>query len=79
MGTYVKEFGRSWDVRTPRDSIHWVSQNWHVSMTADEISKEIIRRTKAKNGFTPEIIQECIAYALIIHEKRLKLYRMCTR
>lgn len=70
----VSEFGRKWNVKVPRGDIHWLSGQWHVSRSDDEIAADIRSRCTAP-GYTENLIQQSIAYALECHKRNRELYR----
>lgn len=73
---YAYEYGRRWNVKTPRGEIGWLIDRLHVGQSDDEVRQEIERRIPADNkAFTPAIRRECGEYALLRHAANCKLYK----
>lgn len=70
---YAYEFGKRWDIRTPRGDIRWLMGRVHVSASIEEITAMITERANGPN-FTPAIIRQCVAYALECHQQNRALY-----
>lgn len=70
----VQEFGIAWDVKTPRSDIRWLVNKMNVSVTLESVARRIKRRCKGP-GFTPEIIQQSMDYAKLLHSENIKTYR----
>lgn len=84
MTDTVEEYDRLWSVYTPRNSLARWMGNIHISVTDAEIEQMVrdqcARAPKTKKnqqgpGFTPEIVQECVDYALIVRRNHRALMR----
>ena len=73
---YAYEFGKRWDVKTPRFAIKHHMGRIHVSTRAEDIERDIIAAIDRQNNpeYTPKIRRECVRYALLCHEKNRELY-----
>ena len=68
MGKFAYEYGRRWNLKTPRRSIKWI---------LEEVLTDIRARIAAQGSadFTPTIVRQCEEYARIVHERNGALYR----
>lgn len=72
---YAYEYGRRWNVKTPRNDIGWIVDQHHVGESEENIKQEIERRIPKDNpAFTESIRKQCIEYALLRHKKNYELY-----
>lgn len=77
---YAYEFGKRWNVKTPRASIKWLINREHVSATYEDIDKLISDRlADAGPEFTPAIKRQCLSYARCVHHANRNLYVRVTR
>ena len=78
---YAYEFGKRWNVKTPRYSIkRWVS-TLNVCVTKEEIADKLFKtidKSPNKEEYTPAIRRQCLRYALICHERDRALWRKVT-
>ena len=77
MTKYAYEYGKRWNAKTPRRAIKRRMSHVHVSTPEIEIEAMIgqaIIGSKDQMRFTPSIIRECVAYALICHRGNQALY-----
>ena len=82
MTKYAYEYGKRWNVETPRAAIKRRMARLHVSTPESEIEAMIgaaVSESKDKHAFTPSIIRECVAYALICHRGNVALYEYVMR
>lgn len=73
MTEYRYEYGKRWDSRVPRTAIYWLMGQVRVSTPEDEVAADIRRRCTAP-GYTPALIRQSVAYALICHQRNRDLY-----
>jgi uncharacterized protein YbaP (TraB family) len=73
---YAYEFGKRWNVKTPRRDIAYRIGAMHVGTAVAEI-EAVIQEALDKAGpeFTPAIKRQCLAYARIVHDRNLAMYR----
>ena len=77
---YAYEYGKRWNVKTPRNDIRYVVGNMHVSTSDSDITAEVEKRlAKAGPEFTAAIRRECIEYALRYHTANRDLYHHVMR
>lgn len=70
---YVSEFGKRWDERMPRSAISWLINRLHVSISDEEIERDIRNRCTAP-GYTEPLIKQSVSYALECHKRNRDLY-----
>jgi hypothetical protein len=62
-----------WNAKVPRGDIHWLVGRMHVSTPDKDVAADIRSRCNAP-GYTPEIVNQSIAYALECHHRNQALY-----
>ena len=75
MTATVREYGRDWDARVPRGDVSWLMGRVHDGTPDEEIAADIRARTASQPGYTPALIEETVAYALVCHLQNQDLYR----
>lgn len=76
MTKYAYEYGKRWNVKTPRGDIDWLVGTLHVGQSESEVIGEIEQRIpEGKAGYTPAIRRECVRYALLAHQRNREVYR----
>ena len=79
VAKYAYEFGKRWNVKTPRQDIKWLMSHIHVGTSDSEIERDLRSRCEGREGYTPSIIRQCVNYALLCHRENQELYRYVTR
>ena len=75
-----RQFGRTWNPKTPRHSIGVIVGRLHVSTSDDEVrsiiqSRVDIVRMKNPVGWTPAIVKQCLDFAILAHRANQDLFR----
>ncbi len=76
---YAYEFGKRWNVKTPRGSIHWLVAKMHVGESDESVAAAIAARIPANPEFTDAIRRECLAYAIECHARNRDLFNHVMR
>lgn len=66
---------RIWPEYVPQGSINWLMGRVHVSTPDSEIAADITGRLKGNKNATPEMIADCVEYALHCHRENQALYQ----
>lgn len=72
---YAYEFGKRWNVKTPRQSVKYLLNQVYVGAPFADIEADLLNRMTGAEGFTDSIIRETIEYARIVHTRNGDRYR----
>lgn len=73
----VSDMGRKWNAKVPRSAIARYVNTLHVGTPSTELEKTI-RAACSGPGYTKQITDQSVAYALLVHAQNGALYRRVT-
>ena len=77
---YAYEYGKRWNVKTPRRDIKYIVRAFHVGASYEDVESEIQKRVDgAGPEFTPAIRRQCLSYARCVHFENRQLYQRVMR
>lgn len=75
MAQYAYEYGKRWNVKTPRNAIAFKVDRLHVSTPLPEVITLIEQAIPANDkGYTAAIRKQCVVYAMLRHTANFDLY-----
>lgn len=74
MTKYAYEYGKRWNVKTPRHAIACKVDRLHVGTPLPDVISLIEEAIPEDGGYTPSIRKQCVVYAMLRHTANLELY-----